>query len=129
MDEQAIEAELQAKCKKGPRLTPAMIDEQIVHEYYSRASQMFGENSKKAILHDAMKCLTICVLVLKNGFTVVGESACASPENFDYEIGRKLAREHARSKFRRVWRYAASRRPLGWNPPSAQGGSRNRENE
>lgn len=44
--------------------------------------------------------LTFCVLVLKNGFTVTGESACASPENFNAEIGRRIARENAVNK---VW--------------------------
>ena len=44
--------------------------------------------------------LTFCVLVLRNGFTVTGESACASPENFDPEIGRKIARENAVNK---IW--------------------------
>ena len=42
-----------------------------------------------------MRRLTFCVLVLRNGFTVTGESACASPENFDAEIGRRIARENA----------------------------------
>lgn len=36
----------------------------------------------------------------KNGFTVTGESACASPENFDAEIGRKIARQNAVNK---IW--------------------------
>jgi hypothetical protein len=40
------------------------------------------------------------VLVLRNGFTVTGESACASPENFDAELGRKIARANAVNK---VW--------------------------
>jgi hypothetical protein len=44
--------------------------------------------------------LTVCALTLKNGFHVVGESAAASPENFDQEIGRKIARDNARSK---IW--------------------------
>ncbi|MCY1362259.1 hypothetical protein D3C81_1894390 [compost metagenome] len=44
--------------------------------------------------------LTFCVLVLRNGFTVTGESACASPENFDAEIGRKIARQNAVAK---IW--------------------------
>lgn len=48
----------------------------------------------------ALGLLTFCVLVLKNGFTVTGESACASPENFDAEIGRKIARQNAISK---IW--------------------------
>lgn len=50
--------------------------------------------------HSALKLLTFCVLVLRNGFTVTGESACASPENFDSEIGRKIARENAINK---IW--------------------------
>ena len=44
--------------------------------------------------------LTFCVLVLHNGYTVTGESACASPENFNAEIGRRIARENAVAK---VW--------------------------
>lgn len=42
-----------------------------------------------------LRLLTFCVLVLRNGFTVTGESACASPANFNAEIGRRLARERA----------------------------------
>jgi hypothetical protein len=44
--------------------------------------------------------LTVCALTLRNGFHVVGESAAASPENFDAEIGKKIARDNARSK---IW--------------------------
>ena len=47
-----------------------------------------------------LRLLTFCVLVLENGFTVTGESACASPENFDAEIGRKIARDNAVQK---IW--------------------------
>lgn len=43
----------------------------------------------------SLALLTFCVLVLKNGFTVVGKSACAAPERFDSELGRKYAREDA----------------------------------
>ena len=44
--------------------------------------------------------LTVCCLILENGFTVTGQSAAASPENFDEEIGRKIARADAREK---IW--------------------------
>jgi hypothetical protein len=47
---------------------------------------------------DPETLLTFCVLVLRNGFTVTGESACASPENFDAEKGRKIARKAAVDK-------------------------------
>jgi hypothetical protein len=50
--------------------------------------------------------LTICVLVLKNGFTVTGESACASPENFDADIGRLIARQNATQKIWPLMGYA-----------------------
>ena len=50
--------------------------------------------------------LTFCVLVLRNGFTVTGESACASPENFDAELGRKIARQNAVSKMWPLMGYA-----------------------
>lgn len=44
--------------------------------------------------------LTVCCMTLKNGFTVTGESACVSPENFDKEIGEKIAYTNAREK---IW--------------------------
>lgn len=49
---------------------------------------------------ESLKLLTFCVLVLENGLIVTGESACASPENFDPEIGRKIARQNAVAK---IW--------------------------
>lgn len=50
--------------------------------------------------HESLSLLTFCVMVLRNGFTVTGESACDSPENFDPEIGRNIARENAVNK---IW--------------------------
>jgi hypothetical protein len=44
--------------------------------------------------------LTICILTLYTGTKLTGESACASPENFNEEIGRRLAKEDAMKK---VW--------------------------
>jgi hypothetical protein len=45
--------------------------------------------------------LTLCILEMQNGFFVVGESAPASPENFDAELGRKFAYENA---IRQLWK-------------------------
>lgn len=84
-NEQKIEQEIQEKGLTAPRLTPDLIDSAIVDEdYYVFEKTM----------------MTVCCLTLKNGFNVIGESACASPENFNAEIGRKIARENARNK---VW--------------------------
>jgi len=49
---------------------------------------------------DSLKLLSICILVLKNGFTIIGKSAPASPENFNAELGRKLAYEDC---IRQLW--------------------------
>lgn len=51
-------------------------------------------------LGDEAELLTLCVITLKNGFTVTGESACADPAKFDAEVGRKIARANALNK---VW--------------------------
>lgn len=58
----------------------------------------------------ALGLLTFCVLVLRNGFTVTGESACASPENFDAELGRKIARQNAVQKIWPLMGYALKER-------------------
>lgn len=101
--EHQIEQEIQEKGLNAPRLTPADIDATIIDEYYFTAAQGVGNNCNgydAMGFHSVLGTLTFCVLVLKNGFTVTGESACASPENFDPEIGKKVARENARNK---VW--------------------------
>ena len=64
---------------------------------HSSISQDIDANSN-GVVSPELRLLTFCVLVLKNGFTVTGESACASPENFDADVGRKVARENAKQK-------------------------------
>ncbi len=108
MSEAAIEKEIQEKGLNAPRLTPELIDAAIVSEFYVQGKEAIAQGhsiSGLGMLFDeptesALKCLTICVLVLRNGFTVVGKSACASPENFNSELGRKIAREDARKQ---IW--------------------------
>lgn len=79
-----IEKELQAKGLNAPRLTPDLIESKIVKEEY----------------HLLTDVLTVCVLTLENGFTVTGESACASPANYNKEIGDRIARDNAKEK---IW--------------------------
>jgi hypothetical protein len=101
-----VEQEIQAKGLTAPRVTLADVEAEIVAEAYMTGRHVIeGGNhvtwSQGWYEHgDAANELTICILVLRNGFTVTGESACASPENFDAEIGRKLARTKAVDK---VW--------------------------
>lgn len=85
----------------GPRVTQSDLMDAIAEEYYFTADDgVMGSGDKAEIGpgYSSLTLLTFCVLVLKNGFTVTGESACVSPENFDADIGRKIAREKAVEK-------------------------------
>ena len=99
-----IDQEIQAKGLTAPRVTPQRIEEVIVGEYYFTA--LDGQRGagtqgiQTSTTETALGLLTFCVLVLKNGFTVTGESACASPENFNAELGQKIARQNAVNK---IW--------------------------
>ncbi len=108
-----IEKEIQSKGLTAPRITPADIEANITGEHYFTAGDGFvgalsvsdefnerPESERVIEPPEPLELLTFCVLVLKNGFTVTGESACASPENFDPEIGRKIARQNAVAK---IW--------------------------
>ncbi len=97
----AVEQIIQAKRKTAPRITPADIEANISSE----VSFVVG-NVLQGPVSDSTKLLTICVLTLQNGFTVTGESACASPENFDAEIGHRVARENAKQKIWPLMGYA-----------------------
>ena len=79
------------------RVTEEAIKDSIAGEYYVTADKAFGHDVP---LLDGMELLTICVLVLKSGFTVTGTSACANPEIFDAATGRLYAREDA---VRKIW--------------------------
>lgn len=95
MNEQIVEQEIQRKNLTAARVTPADIDATILAEQY----HVFDGTT-----------LTVCCLTLRNGYTVTGESACASPENFDAELGRKIARENAREKIWALEGYALRNR-------------------
>ena len=112
MNDQQIEAEIQTKSLTAPRVTPADVKENIVSEHYFTAFDgrygaimlnVYAGREKpkpKDVDLNPLRLLTFCVLVLRNGFTVTGEIACASSENFDAEIGRKIARQNAINK---IW--------------------------
>ena len=100
MNAQTIEQEIQAKGLTAPRITPDDIEANIAGEYFFNAGDAAYPGDEVASPYESLRLLTFCVLVLKNGFTVTGESACASPENFDAELGRKIARQNAVEK---IW--------------------------
>lgn len=82
----------------APRVTMEDIEANIASERYGTGADLTVLNRSTVgvpPMSASLELLTICVLVLRNGFTVVGTSACASPANFNAEIGRRLARERA----------------------------------
>jgi hypothetical protein len=83
--EREIERDVRAKGLTAPRILPAELDYLITGEQY----HVFPGTT-----------LTVCALTLRNGYVVAGQSAAASPANFDPEIGRKIARADARDK---IW--------------------------
>lgn len=108
MNQSQIKQQIQAKAQTAPRITPADIEASIVSDHYftaAEAIEAIAANRGEVAdddpePHQSLHLLTFCVLVLQNGFTVTGESACASPENFNEEIGRHIARQNAVQK---IW--------------------------
>lgn len=98
-----IERLIQAKGKTAPRITPADVEANIASEHYFTAADgvrgaLLSSSPELGIEiaeDDPRSLLTFCVLILRNGLTCVGTSACASPENFDAQIGRQIARQKA----------------------------------
>ena len=96
-----IERLIQTKGKTAARVTPQDIERAIASEHYFTAGQAVEQQTAPhEQIPTSLYLLTFCVLTLRNGFTVTGESACASPENFDVQIGRAIARENAVQK---IW--------------------------
>ena len=110
MANKTTEQLIQEKGLTAPRVTPQDLQDNVVSEHYFTAGEGIAGRCFREVstLHSprTLELLTFCVLVLKNGFTVTGESACASPENFDAEIGRKIARQNAEQKIWPLMGYA-----------------------
>lgn len=99
-----IENEIKSKGLTAPRVTPDDLKDNIASVFYFTAKdgaiRTMPDDFVYHTYEEALSLLTFCVIVLKNGFTVTGESACASPDNFDPEIGKKIARQNAEQK---IW--------------------------
>ena len=96
-DDEPINPLAESSPGTAPKVTPADVEANIASEWYINAAHAVRQPAFNPPLPDnpSLALLTICVLVLRNGFSVVGTSACASPENFDAAYGRKLARGKA----------------------------------
>ena len=85
-DHEAIEAEMKARGLTAPAVTLELVRSKVKEARYH---------------HFEGTTVTLCLLILENGFTVVGESACASAANFVPEMGRDLAYKDA---FEKIWK-------------------------
>lgn len=122
-----IEAEIIAKNLPGARVTPQHIESVIATEHYFTAAQ--GAIGAHIVEYDgqeftpqlkypeSLTLLSICVLTLVNGYTVVGTSACAAPENYDRDLGRKIALRNAMEQVWPLEGYLLKQR-LAYTPPA-----------
>lgn len=105
--------DLGARGATHPRVSLRDINDAIAGEHYFTAAQavvalgqpligvpVIDEEGQVVGKNSPLDLLTIGILVLQNGFVVIGKSAPASPENFDEEKGRTFAREDA---IRQLW--------------------------
>jgi hypothetical protein len=99
-------------------VTEADIEAEIYSEHYftgegavhAQFDVQHRWNAGMDVLHDSVKRLTFCVLVLKSGFTVVGTSACIDEETFDIDVGRRIARKKAIDKCWELFGFALTQR-------------------
>ena len=89
-----------AAVAKAPRVSLADIEAAIRTRYDLNAAEAMRQLDIVVPIDDSLKVLSICILVMQNGFTIIGKSAPASAENFNPEFGRKLAYEDA---VRQIW--------------------------
>lgn len=96
-----------AQVAKAPRVTLDDIKRKIIHHVYLQGFEDFLgiEYVPTAPFHvepvvNSLSKLSICILVLDNGFTVIGKSAPVNSENFDSALGLKLAYDDA---IRQIW--------------------------
>lgn len=81
----------------APRVSLLDIEASISARYDLTADKAVGD---AVPIYDALKLLSICIIMMKNGFTIIGKSAPASAQNFNAELGRKLSYEDA---IRQIW--------------------------
>lgn len=102
MNDQAIEQEIQNKGLTAPRVT------------FDQIQALMGQVTYHCHVVPGTTT-TVCTAIDKDGFTLAnGMSACASPENFNAELGEKIAKQNAeRQAMEELWKlegYALKKR-------------------
>ena len=123
----------------APRVALADIERAIAAEFYVTAGQAVVDSEHGRVapdyevprVYEALDGFTICVIVLRNGWVITGTSAAASPENYNAELGRKIAYETAVKQIWPLMGFALRERldrekhpaDYGLTPPRAEGGA------
>ncbi len=102
---QVTDQQSQAVVKSpGTRVSLADIEANIAGEVYMTGNDVLPvaipDTPDMHVLERNLSVMTVCFIVMKNGFTVIGKTAPADPQNFDRDLGRKFAREDA---IRQIW--------------------------
>lgn len=91
----------------APRVSLADIEAAIVGRFEFTADKIgaiasadYAPDVEVPTVIEPLRLLSVCILVMRNGFTIVGKSAPASADNFNAELGRKFAYEDA---VRQLW--------------------------
>lgn len=86
----------------APRVTLADIERKIAWRVFGRGTDFLStKEGVDPVLLQALDLLTVCIVVTESGFTITETSACASPENFDKDLGEHLAYEKC---IREMWK-------------------------
>ena len=105
MSAQDIDDEAEAK-RSGFRITLHWIKQQVIYEGYFTLDTVIPDRNVSLRVAEALKVMTICVLVANNGWVVIGKTAAVDPANFDAELGKKFAYDDAIRQFWPLWAFA-----------------------
>ena len=83
-----------------PRVALADIEAAIGGVYYTTGALALQDSYLSDEHKAPLDILTLCLVVMRNGFTVVGKAAPASPNNYRSDVGQRLAYEDA---VRQLW--------------------------
>jgi Phage protein (N4 Gp49/phage Sf6 gene 66) family len=105
MSIQETDAASRAVAKNDNRISLAFIESQIEYRIDNTAvpltsSVPFLSGEARALVQGKLAHVSICTLVMRNGFVVIGKSAPLDPANFNAELGQKFAYEDA---VRQLW--------------------------
>jgi hypothetical protein len=105
MNAEEIE-KLAAANATAPRVRLTDIEDYIFGVFYQTGDHLLDHSDirvaayKDTELYERARLMTVCTIMMKNGFMVIGHSTPASAENYNFDLGKKLAYDQA---FKQLW--------------------------